>query len=126
MDSDAIHATLPYPPTVNHYWRHAVRRGRVHVFVGAEGLAYRRRVQTILDGVPTFSGRLRVVVRVCPPDHRARDIDNLMKCLLDSLTKAGVWDDDSQVDELVIVRDKPTKGGLVKVVITERQVENLS
>lgn len=122
MASETIRATLPYPPTVNHYWRHVVCRGRVCVYVSDEGRAYRRRVQVAMAGAPTLSGRLRVIVRVCPPDHRARDLDNLMKCLLDSLTAAGIWGDDSQVDELTIVRDEPIRGGLVEVLASERNL----
>jgi Holliday junction resolvase RusA-like endonuclease len=35
---------------------------------------------------------------------------------LDSLCDAGVYDDDSQVDELHIIRGEPIKGG--KIVVT--------
>jgi crossover junction endodeoxyribonuclease RusA len=52
-----------------------------------------------------------------PPDKRRRDLDNILKCLLDSLTHAGVWDDDSQVDELAVIRGEIVPGGKVKVVV---------
>lgn len=116
-----FHAILPYPPSVNHYWRHVVRRGRVVVYIADTGLEYRRRVKTILKGAPKLSGSLRVVVLVNAPDGRVRDLDNLLKCLLDSLTAAGLWNDDNQVDELAIVRKQQVAGGAVDVVVSKIQ-----
>ena len=46
-----------------------------------------------------------------------RDLDNLLKGLLDALTHAGLWLDDSQVADLRI-RRAPTIGGMVKVRVT--------
>ncbi|MGU2067378.1 Ref family recombination enhancement nuclease [Pseudomonas aeruginosa] len=43
--------------------------------------------------------------------------DNLLKGLLDSLTKAGAWDDDGLVDDLRIVRGEVKAGGEVLVTI---------
>ncbi|MBG7476336.1 RusA family crossover junction endodeoxyribonuclease [Pseudomonas aeruginosa] len=50
-------------------------------------------------------------------DRRKRDLDNLLKGLLDSLTKAGAWDDDGLVDDLRIVRGEVKVGGEVLVTI---------
>jgi crossover junction endodeoxyribonuclease RusA len=73
----------------------------------------------LLNGVPKFAGRLRVQILVRPPDQRARDLDNVLKCLLDSLTRAGVWDDDSQVDSLLVVRGDQVDGGSVLVLVED-------
>ena len=48
--------------------------------------------------------RLAVVMLVCAPDKRRRDLDNYCKCIFDAFTKAGVWNDDSQIDLLVVSR----------------------
>jgi crossover junction endodeoxyribonuclease RusA len=56
-----------------------------------------------------------------PPDRRKRDIDNLVKPTLDALTKAGVWLDDEQVEELTIRRLNVSRGGLLVAEIYERK-----
>jgi len=72
-----------------------------------------------------FEGRLAVQVEVQPPDRRRRDIDNLGKSLFDSLQHAGVYLDDSQIDDLRIVRLPPTTGGIVTVKIREISNEKI-
>jgi crossover junction endodeoxyribonuclease RusA len=54
-----------------------------------------------------------------PPDRRRRDLDNLPKAVLDSLAHAGVYEDDSQIDLLIIRRCDPIKGGKLKIRISE-------
>ena len=112
---------LPYPPTVNTYWRHrVVRIGSKHlpkIYVTKKGKQYQREVQAVLFGVVPLTGRLRVTITAHPPDRRRRDLDNILKCLLDSMTGAGVWEDDSQVDELSVTRGEIVKGGEVEVEI---------
>ena len=124
---DQITLTLPYPPTVNHYWQTRVlRRGARYVpqvYVSEDGRRYQQVVAKHLNGVPMFAGRLRVQILAQPPDGRARDLDNVLKCLLDSLTKAGVWHDDQQIDSLLIVRGEPIAGGAVIVLVETSQQE---
>lgn len=47
------------------------------------------------------------------PDRRRRDLDNMPKALFDGLTHAGVWTDDSQIDDLRIVRSWAAGGCVV-------------
>ncbi len=109
----AIRARLPYPPTVNHYWK--IGQGRI--YVSRNGVVYRKRVLAILGDAPEQPGRLSVAVGVHPPDRRKRDLDNVLKCLLDAITKAGVWKDDSVIDRLLVERRNVKTGGMVEVVI---------
>lgn len=118
----SFEATLPWPPTVNTYYRHKVIGKLATVYVTQEGKAYRKAVNLCLmeHGVKTYEleGDLRVEIEVFPPDKRKRDIDNLLKSLLDSLTHAQVWKDDNQISDLRIFRNKQI-AGLVKVRVYE-------
>lgn len=118
--------TLPYPPSVNRYWRHPTRgklAGR-HL-ISAEGRAYRTAVmaECMRQGVfkKRLEGRLEIGLHLIPPDKRRRDLDNALKGLLDSLVYASVVLDDSQFDRITITRGTKTKpsekNGLVYVVI---------
>jgi len=92
---------LPWPPSVNHYWRfHAGR-----MLISAKGRAYRKDV-VIVAGAAYRLGHANVKVRInaWAPDNRRRDVDNLLKAPLDALCHAGIYDDDSQIVELSIRR----------------------
>jgi crossover junction endodeoxyribonuclease RusA len=47
-----------------------------------------------------FVGPVKVDIAYTQPDRRIRDLDNLAKAVLDSLTHAGAWEDDAQVHDL--------------------------
>src|SRR5262245_3875154 len=99
---------LPYPPSINHYWRRVGPR----TLISREGRRFRQRVMAILSAqrVEALAGPLAVEVEIHPPDHRRRDIDNLQKALLDALQHGGAYQDDSQVVRLVIVKREPVPG----------------
>jgi crossover junction endodeoxyribonuclease RusA len=58
-------------------------------------------------------------VYLYPPDKRKRDVDNVLKPLLDALEHANVYENDSQIDKLYVERMEMVKGGYCDVVITE-------
>ncbi len=110
--------SLPYPPTVNTYWRHA--RGRN--YISEKGTRYRSEVIAIILNSKLrlrLNGRLKISIIAHVPDKRVRDIDNLFKAPLDALVHAGMINDDGQVDDLHIVHGRQIAGGLFKMVISE-------
>lgn len=104
-----IQLELPFPPSVNHYYRRVGPR----TLISREGRRFRERVCASLAaaGVRRMGGPLRVEIEVYPPDHRRRDIDNVQKALLDALQHGGLYDDDSQIVKLDIERRGCTPGG---------------
>jgi len=110
--------TLPYPPTVNTYWR--VVNGRP--IISAKGRTYRKDTQVIVfiqsdTGFKPIAERVSVNIIAHPPDKRKRDLDNILKALLDAMQHAGVYEDDGQIDELSIKRGEVRNPGEVEVTI---------
>ncbi|ELM7887852.1 TPA: RusA family crossover junction endodeoxyribonuclease [Escherichia coli] len=88
-----IEFVLPYPPTVNTYWR---RHGNTY-FISEAGKRYCRDVALVVSQQRlklNLSEKLAIRIIVEPPDKRRRDLDNLLKAPLDALTHAGLLIDD--------------------------------
>lgn len=118
---------LPYPPSINHYWR----KWRNRMVISNEGREYRKNVCALLapgnthgksgNGIrkPPSGGRIALAMDAFPPDRRRRDLDNLQKSVLDALEYASVYEDDSMIDLLLTRRCNVTKGGRLKVYIND-------
>lgn len=63
------------------------------------------------------NARLEMQVTLYPKDRRKQDIDNRIKALWDALTDAGVFDDDEQIDVLMVQRGAIKKNGGCLVMI---------
>jgi crossover junction endodeoxyribonuclease RusA len=112
-----IEFTLPWPPSVNTYWRNFDGR----MIISARGREYREIVgdqMTLQKMVKHFKGQLRIEIEAFRPDKRRRDLDNLLKATLDGLAHAGVYEDDSQIVDLRIYWAKDI-GGMLKIKIEE-------
>jgi crossover junction endodeoxyribonuclease RusA len=110
-----IQLLLPWPPSVNHYWGQMGNRR----FIGKRGKEFRMAVaeECALKQVVALEGRLAVHVSLFPPDKRKRDVDNVLKSLLDACEHAGCYESDSQIDELHIVRQEVRAGGGCTILI---------
>jgi crossover junction endodeoxyribonuclease RusA len=99
-----VRFVLPWPPTVNLYWRHD--RGTTHV--SKKGKQYRGDVLAAVWSAakrPTITGRIEMVVTLFQRRPGAKcDMDNFSKGLLDALAKAGVYANDNQIDRLTVIR----------------------
>ncbi len=67
--------------------------------------------------MPLMTGPVSVSVVAHPPDKKRRDLDNLLKSLLDALQHAGLIEDDSNVTDLRIARADHVRDGAVEVTI---------
>ena len=133
--NSALQLCLPWPPSVNGYLMpmngkcDVDQYGRCH-----QGRAFmtktpkaRKYWRDVADAMTKVLGpmrpepipdRIRFEVELRAPDRRPRDLDNHCKVLIDSLTQLRLWNDDSQIDELVVRRGPLTKGGAALCLIT--------
>jgi crossover junction endodeoxyribonuclease RusA len=114
--------TLPFPPSINHYWKHRAIGKRASVYLSSEALAYREAVKNSITATKPLDTRLSVSVRLHAPNRRKYDIDNRVKFLLDALTHSGAWLDDELIDQLQIERGAVMAGGLCVVEIHELEL----
>ena len=101
---------LPYPPSLNTYWRNV--RGRT--LLSKKGREYRAIVTSLaaLSKIRLGDVPLVVSIEAWMPDRRRRDVDNILKAAIDAMQHGGMYDDDSQIVDLRIVKrgvEKPGK-----------------
>jgi len=93
------------------------------VLISKAGREYRKLVDGLAFKLPNrwrlpLKGRLAVYLVVHVPDKRVRDLDNLEKCLFDSMQHSGIIENDGNIDEKHVVRAKDVKpGGQINVLI---------
>lgn len=122
--SQSIALSLPWPPSMNTYWR-SIMKGPLagRVLLSEKGREYRKQVAAAVleQRVPVklLTGKLAVWIHVLPPDRRARDLDNLLKGVLDGLHHAGVIRDDCDIDDLRVSRFAIRAGGELQIRISE-------
>ena len=112
---------LPWPVSVNALYRTV--GGRPCLNRGAR--AWKAQALALLGssrclGVPwPLPGRLAVVIEAFPPNRHKRDLDNLLKVILDA-ANGVLWGDDQQIDDLRIVRSQldPKKYGFVRLIVS--------
>lgn len=110
--------SLPWPPGNNHLF--SVFRGRkIKSKKGREYTAAVIKQITEANQQYNLTGKLKVKISAYPPTRARRDLDNLFKAPLDSLTQACVIADDSLIDDVRMVRCEVVKGGRLEILITE-------
>jgi crossover junction endodeoxyribonuclease RusA len=112
---------LAFPPSSNHYWRYV----NSQVLKSKDARSYIKAVGQIwmVSRQKAFpkDERLKLEVLAMPKDKRRRDLDNLLKVLCDALESAGVFKNDSQIDEIVIKRGEVHPEG--KLLLTLNPIE---
>jgi crossover junction endodeoxyribonuclease RusA len=112
---------LPFPPSTNTYWRHITIGKRARTLISEKGRAYRVSVAEtcMIKNIPTYMhGPIACTLDLYPPCNRRRDCDNYAKALLDALTYALVYNDDSQIIDLHIRMHPKHAPGRVVVTLT--------
>lgn len=107
---------LPYPPSMNTYWRNF----RGNTVLSKAGREFKQAVWACVleQKIPKFGNkRLEVTLFLYPRSKVVTDLDNRLKAVLDGLEDAGVYDNDGQIDVLMIQRGEIRKGGSVDVMI---------
>lgn len=102
---------LPWPPSVNHYYRHVGNK----VLISKEGRQYREVVERLVraENITPLEGKISLYAEFYPPDRRRRDLDNIGgKVLLDTLQAAKLFYDDSQIKEIHLRMYEPVENGL--------------
>tara|TARA_Y100001963_G_C6502346_1_gene318424 strand:- start:18 stop:395 length:378 start_codon:yes stop_codon:yes gene_type:complete len=103
---------LPFPPSVNNYWRKSPRG----MYLTKRALDFKLMTIEVVGHrtEPIFGNEeLRIEMYLCPPDARVRDLDNFAgKAIFDALMGAKVFTDDSQIKhiESMFVEPNGAKG----------------
>jgi Holliday junction resolvase RusA-like endonuclease len=111
---EAVSLDLPFPPSVNRLWRSTkdgkhYRSPRYQTWFQAAGLEINRQRPG------RVSGQFSVLLQLGRPDRRSRDLDNLMKPVLDLLQHHGVIDNDSLAQHVSVHWSDTIKGAHVVV-----------
>lgn len=103
---------LPIPPSVNDYYGTHTKFGHPTIYIKTKGKQYRKDVldYVLLNNLQLKANiLLQVDIIFTPKTKHRQDVDNVQKCLLDSLTHAEVYDDDSLIYKLTIEKMPPSK-----------------
>lgn len=117
MPLDLVPARFPLPPSTNRIWRYVGGRA----IISADAREYRTVVREVVrrnwPNVRLFG---RVSVSIIAFMRLRRDIDNVIKPLLDGLQHAGLFQSDNQVDRLWVSRGaKMDADGYLAVRVSE-------
>lgn len=116
FQADGCSVDLPWPPSVNRYWR--TFQGRM--IISADGREYKRAVADVCRGLIPITGPVEVNIVATRPDKRKRDLDNLLKATLDACS-GHLWVDDVQIQWLTIMwAAEIEKGG--RLMVTARRL----
>ena len=115
-----FNCNLPWPPSVNTYY--TVARGRK--ILSKKGRQFKSDCSAYIHRLADpMKGELEIEIIVCMPDKRRRDLDNLLKPILDVLGNYGVYEDDSQIVDLRIRKVVDGQKGIVQLIIKELEHE---
>lgn len=127
VQPEEVFFELPYPPfSGNNMYDHDKAGGKR---LKDAVVQYRSKVHGILYALGLAQLRLKgprwVEWQISPRDNKRVDVDNFRKPVADAITKAGVWEDDSN---LVLPYEgfywmPPTPGGRVRIWVRKLETQ---
>lgn len=114
---------MPWPPTLNHYHQ-PVKIGKgLRIIKGAKARKYATEAELHLIEIGLHNEKisedkkLSVTLTLNPPTLARYDVDNRAKGVLDALSNANFYADDSQIQKLTAIKGEKVKDGNVMVKI---------
>jgi crossover junction endodeoxyribonuclease RusA len=114
----SVKLILPEPLSLNRAYRTV--QGRI--LISKAGREYKSAVAWTVAACKVKFGdrRLAVCMTVHFSNRRRHDADNTFKLILDAMADGGLYDDDSQIDDLRFIRGEVDKANpRTEVVVTE-------
>ena len=110
------------PPSVNTYWRAICRNGFPRFYISKVGSEFKKVVGLVARTKikEPLKSKVKVEVEYCFRGKIGKDIDNILKAILDSLTGI-VYVDDKQIFELSV---KKIAGKKNKLIIKVAEIES--
>ena len=118
----ALMLRLPYPPSDNGYytvWTNP-KTGIARKILSKAGRAYLKAVSKACteQGATHVAGCITLEYWLHRDDRRGFDISNTVKAVQDSLTQAGVYRDDMDIDTVIIHRGVVQEKANIEVLLT--------
>ena len=113
---------VPLPPPLSACYTNVRGRGRVKTNRYKKWQA--ESASVVLHAqhqrIRVFNGPVHVDIEITQPDKRRRDLDNMLKALLDLLVELFVLKDDSQIEKLCIAWR--TEGHGATIVVKQGEI----
>jgi len=121
-EQETIVLMLPLSPSVNDSYGITIKSGFPIKYLKKKAKDYFLIVNNYIK-INNFDLQINIPLKVeiiinFATNHR-NDLDNRVKSLLDSLTMANVWADDSLINDLHIIRGTVKKPGSIIIKISE-------
>jgi len=136
MQKKKVSFTLPFPPSINNYYKSwvgkklAVKNGKAY-YKDIVKFARKTKTKNYIDScifeiyqqkVPKFHGKVKMLREFYPPDDKKiRDEDNHVKAINDAIKKAKIIPDDcwKYLRKATNVFHSPQSIGFVKITLEE-------
>ncbi|AUR92829.1 endodeoxyribonuclease [Vibrio phage 1.177.O._10N.286.45.E10] len=117
--------TMPWPPTMNHYHQPVRMEKGVRIIKGQKAKQYAKEMESYLESIGLMNEmipeeqKLSVHITLNPPTLARYDVDNRSKGVLDALSNANFYADDSQIHSLTVIKGEKSPPGNVVVKVTK-------